>query len=156
MSIRAEASIDINAPIDDVWRVMTDLSAYGAWNPFIIEVMNPPRELGVGGMIALRVKFANGKEEHTRERILQIDGPTVDDDGVKRATFAYKFVSLLDTFGLVRATRVQSLSQKDGGPTRYDTHETFTGFAAKYVPLSSVQAGFEAHANALKAKCESR
>ena len=34
----AEASVTIEAPIDVVWAVMTDVARYREWNPFIVEV----------------------------------------------------------------------------------------------------------------------
>lgn len=36
MRHRLEATIDIDAPPEDVWRVLTDLDAYPEWNPFVV------------------------------------------------------------------------------------------------------------------------
>lgn len=50
---RIETAIDVAAPPHEVWRVLTDFSAYGAWNPFIDRIEG---EAALGAKIKVHVK----------------------------------------------------------------------------------------------------
>ena len=146
------ASVDIDAPIDQVWAVMLDTGAYDEWNPFVVraECATPPK---VGDPIKLHVRWANGRGTTSPERISEVDPPH-DDDGVRRATLGYVYEGLPAKLGLVRGTRHQRLSQAPGGPTRYETVEEFSGPLVPLAGPKRVEDGFRRHAEALKARCE--
>jgi uncharacterized protein YndB with AHSA1/START domain len=144
--LAAEADIEIAAPIDKVWRVMLATERYGEWNPFIVRVEGAAT---MGGRLRLHVRWHSGGGARSDEIVTQLDPPA---DG--RATLAYRFTGLLASIGAVGATRVQSL-RSDGTGTRYQTREEFRGWLSWALPLAKVQAGFDAHAKALKARAES-
>ena len=111
------------------------------------------------------------KSIQSKEEVVLLDPPDVNHaDGssvtTKSATWSYRFVSWLDYFNLVRATRIQRLteiikvspSKEEGGGkeqqrqrttyhTRYYTEEQFSGLLARFVPLKQVQLGFEVQAD---------
>jgi hypothetical protein len=144
----AEASSEIAAPIELVWRVMLDVDKYGEWNPFLhrIEAAEAPR---AGSEILLHVKWEGGGGASSRERITRLEAPAGG-----AATLEYVFEGLLHAVGAVNGTRVQSLRQNDAGHTSYHTREVFSGWLQMFLPLKKVQAGFEAHARSLKARAE--
>jgi hypothetical protein len=148
------ASVDIDAPLEQVWAVMLDTGAYAEWNPFVVraDCATPPE---VGEPITLHVKWANGRGTTSPERISIIEPPH-DDSGVRRATLAYVYEGLPSKLGLVRGTRYQRLSQANGGPTRYDTIEEFSGPLVALAGPKRVEDGFRRHAEALKKRCEER
>lgn len=150
----AEAAIDIAAPIDVVWRVMTDLPRYGEWNPFVVAIQAVDGAFRVGSSIALTVKWSRRGGASTIEVVDRLDAPARDGE-VQRALMEYRFVGWLPRLALVRGSRQQALEQRPGGPTTYRTSERFTGLLARGVPLAKVQDGFERHAQALKARAES-
>ena len=49
--VRSDA-IDIDAPVERVWEVLTDFERYGEWNPFTTRV---DANLEVGASVSLRV-----------------------------------------------------------------------------------------------------
>jgi hypothetical protein len=149
----AEASADIAAPIALVWQIMLDLPAYGAWNPFIFRADSASSSPGPGADLTLHVRWSDGSTVSSRERIITLD-PPAPGEGALRATLAYQFLGPLHTLHLVRGTRLQTLAQTPGGPTRYHTMERFHGLLRRFVPLAKVQDGFERHAAALKAAAE--
>ena len=57
----------IAAPADRVWRILTELSRYPEWNPFIRRARG---SLSVGGTVHVRVKAALGIPLRFRARIL--------------------------------------------------------------------------------------
>jgi hypothetical protein len=149
---RPGATVSIDAPLERVWAVMTDVAAYGEWNPFVyrVECPTPPRP---GDAIVLHVRWANGRSSVSPERISLVE-PPYQDDGIRRATLAYVYEGLPARIGLVRGVRHQRLSQVAGGATVYDTVEEFSGPLVALAGPGRVAEGFRRHAEALKARCE--
>ena len=54
MSFIIDQSIEVEAPVEIVWEVITDLPRYGEWNPFVIECRSG---LEVGDPIVMRVQI---------------------------------------------------------------------------------------------------
>jgi uncharacterized protein YndB with AHSA1/START domain len=84
---RPGATVSIDAPLDRVWEVMTDVAAYDEWNPFVyrVECPTPPRP---GDALVLHVRWANGRSSVSPERISMME-PPYQDDGIRRAALAY-------------------------------------------------------------------
>ncbi len=150
----AETTIEINAPVALVWKIMLDVRQYPDWNPFIIRVETPANVLSVGSRLVLHIRWANGSGMRSAEKVTQIEPPTSTVRTRRRAVLAYRFNGWLHTLGLVRSTRLQWLEQGLGQPTTYRTREEFRGLLAAAVPLRDVQDGFERHAQALKVWAE--
>jgi hypothetical protein len=155
MTPHAEATVEIDAPIDLVWKVMTDAARYGEWNPFVVELKPDGGALAVGGKIALRVRWGRGGGAETIEQVTRLEAPSPDVSGARRSIMEYEYLGWLPRLALVRGSRLQVLEQRPGKPTIYRTSETFTGLLARGVPLAKVQDGFERHARALKQRAES-
>ena len=150
----AEASCEIDAPIDTVWGLLTDVTNYDAWNPFVVHVQAPDGGTTPGALMKFQVRWVGGGSAKSKERVVSADAPTANADGVKTARWVYDFVSWMATVGMIRARRTQALRQEPGGKTLYTSHEVFSGWGSGGVPLGKVKAGFEAQAQALKASAE--
>ena len=146
------ASVEIHAPIEQVWAVMVDTASYGEWNPFVekAECALPPK---VGEPIVLHLRWPNGRTTRSPERITVVDPPH-EQGGVRRAMLAYVYEGLPSKLGLVKGTRHQRLWQQPGGPTHYDTVEEFSGPLVRLAGPKRVEDGFRRHADALKQRCE--
>lgn len=148
------AAIDIDAPLDVVWAVMTDTADYGAWNPFVqrVETPQPPT---VGNPIVLHVTWANGRRNRSPERITVLDAPTTDPvTGTTTAVMSYAYEGLPSKLGLVRSVRHQRLIQHPGGPTSYATVGEFSGPLVRFAGPGRVADGFRRHAEGLKTRAE--
>lgn len=150
----AQTEIEIQAPIAVVWSVMIDLQRYRDWNSFIIDVRHLPDRLELGVRFQLWVRWANGSQANAWETLTELAAPAPRDGSTRSAGLAYRYSSWLAQIGLVQATREQRLTQADGQPTLYRTHEVFRGLLAKYIALADVQDGFRRQALALKARAE--
>lgn len=146
------ARIEIDAALETVWAVMTDLPRYGEWNSFLFRA-DCAEEPRAGAPIRLHVRWTNGRTSTSPERISRIDPPATR-DGVRTARLEYVYEGLPARLGLVRGTRIQELSQEPGGPTVYDTVELFTGPLVRLAGPSRVAEGFHRHATDLKARAE--
>jgi hypothetical protein len=151
---RPEASIEIDAPLEVVWSVMRDTTAYDAWNPFVEHVESVP-EPGVGDALLLHVRWADGSTVRSPERVTVANGPETAPDGTTRATLAYAYEGLPARLRLIRGTRYQYVEQRPGGPTRYHTVEEFSGPMVRLAGPARVAEGFARHAAALKTRAES-
>jgi hypothetical protein len=152
----SQASATINAPAGLVWTVMTDMPAYGEWNPFILRIKRRGGpQPSVGDDILLRVRFGNGWEYDSPERIVTLDPPVAGKDGVLRARMEYEYVNWVHRYRLVRGRRAQTLTQAPGQSTVYETWERIHGLVAFIIPNRAVTGGFGRHAAALKQRAES-
>jgi hypothetical protein len=145
----AQASVEIEAPIELVWSVMIAVASYGEWNPFIVRV-DCDGAPAVGSLLRLHVRWARGGGTVSPEVITRMDAP----DASATATLAYRFEGWPHELGLVHGTREQRLDSLGEARTRYTTYERFSGLLARGVPLAKVQDGFERHARALKQRAE--
>ena len=148
------AQIDIDAPLDLVWAVMTDTGRYGEWNPFV-ERAETAQPAAVGNPIVLHVVWANGRRTRSPERITALDGPATDPvSGTTTALMSYVYEGLPSKLGLVRGVRHQRLTQHPGGPTTYATVEEFSGPLVRLAGPDRVADGFRRHAEGLKQQAE--
>ena len=150
----AQAEVLINAPTTKVWEVMMDLERYPEWNPFTPKVECPggPK---VGAPIRLHVRWNDGKQMVSPEKIVRIDAPERGANGLLRGVYGYNFGTILSTLNLVRSERLQIVEEQPDGKTLYRTTIQLTGLLASLTPLPKVQDGFDRQAAALKAYCES-
>ncbi len=155
MSGLSEASATIDAPAELIWSVMTDLPAYGDWNPFILRIKRRGGPVAaVGDDILLRVRFGNGREFNSPERIVAMQPPATGDDGIRRAKLEYEYYNWLHRYGLIRGRRSQTLTQAPGQSTVYHTWERIHGLLGFAISRRAITGGFRRHARALKERAE--
>jgi hypothetical protein len=136
------ATIQIDAPPEAVWAVLTDLGRYPEWNPLFREASG---QVAVGSRITLRsVHPANGRMMTVKSKI------TVADPGVE-----LRWVSSLP--GIISGEHRFVLTPADGG-TRLEQGEEFHGLLAA-LPLKTftrADASFRSLNEALKKRAEER
>ncbi|HEY5493897.1 MAG TPA: SRPBCC domain-containing protein [Candidatus Anoxymicrobiaceae bacterium] len=69
MAFEVRTSIGIDAPSERVWRVLSDLDAYGSWNPMIRSASG---KLVEGSRLDLRFEPEGRKPRHFRPRLLVV------------------------------------------------------------------------------------
>ena len=67
--VELRSEIEIRAPVELVWEVLTNLRAYGEWNPFIVEAEGQMRE---GAVIGTTVNFPGNRERNFRRRVVKL------------------------------------------------------------------------------------
>jgi hypothetical protein len=135
------ATIQIDAPPEAVWAVLTDLGRYSEWNPLFREASG---QVAVGKRIRLRsVHPANGRLMTVKPRI------TVADPGAE-----LRWVSSLP--GIMTGEHRFVLSPADGG-TRLAQSETFRGLLAAFAgrTFARADASFRQLNEAIKKRTES-
>jgi hypothetical protein len=134
------ATIQIDAPPEAVWSVLTDLDRYPEWNPLFRQASG---RVAVGNRIMLRtVHPANGRLMTVKPKI------TVADPGAE-----LRWVSSLP--GIISGEHRFALTPAGGG-TRLEQGETFRGLLAAF-PLKTfnrAEASFRGLNEALKKRAE--
>ena len=142
---------EIAAPIDTVWKVLTDVSGYADWNPFIVSARAKGDPAAQGTRLTFRVQAPNGTRAPSAEQVVEAHAPTQDAQGNWMARWAYVYCGPMSGIGLIRAKRVQTLTQAAGGPTVYESSWQASGMLIKMVlSESDIAAGMHAQTAALK------
>ena len=135
--------IEITAPADKVWAILTDLSRFPEWNPFIREARGEVRE---GAQLSVYINPPGGKGMTFKPRVKRVD-PGRELRWLGRLLFP----------GLADGEHIFEISELGEGSIRFVQREQFSGLL---VPLlwgsmaTSTRQGFEAMNAALKRRAE--
>jgi uncharacterized protein YndB with AHSA1/START domain len=140
MAFELDESRLIEAPIDRVWSVITDLPAYPEWNPFVVAARST---LVVGDPIQMRVRLVPPLVQPQREIIFEC---------VPQQRLVYG----LDG-AAIRSRRTHELSRAGEAATRYLSHFRLEG---RLAPLTGwllgrhLTRGFESMTRELALRAE--
>jgi hypothetical protein len=135
--------IEIDAPAEVVWKVLTDLPRFGEWNPFIREAVGI---IAPGERLTVRLKPPDGTARTFRPRVLEAEAPRT-----------LRWLGRLGVAGLLdgeHAFEIESITEQR---VRFTQSERFRGIL---VPLfrtmieGDTRRGFEAMNLALKQRAE--
>ncbi|WP_329125090.1 SRPBCC domain-containing protein [Streptomyces sp. NBC_01465] len=136
-------SIEINAPATEVWKVLTDLTAYADWNPFIREASG---DVAVGRRLTLKMFPADGKPMTFRPRVLAAD-PGVE----------LRWIGHFVLPGIFDGEHRFTLTATAAGGTEVEQAEKFSGLLVPFTAktISATRQNFAALNEALKIRIES-
>jgi hypothetical protein len=141
-TVRAE--IEIDAPAERIFDILTDLLAYPEWNPFTRRVESTLRP---GDPVHLFVRLRGESLSHRVETVTRNERPS-------RLCWG----TTIGAGFLLRAERCQTLTRIDEHRTRFVNEDVLRGWLAPIVMLAfgrAMQRGFESVATALKKRAES-
>ena len=136
-----QTEIEINGPLEQVWRSFTDLSSYKDWNPFIKQAEG---ELRVGNDLKMFLQPPGGKGMEFHPKVITV--------------IPNKEVSWRGRIpGLFTGEHKFTLEIVGGNITKFKQQSTFTGLATKFIGDDFVEGGrkgFEEMERALKERAE--
>lgn len=138
------SAIEIRAPLDAVWRILTDFSAYPEWNPHIRQVRGKPR---LGGRITIRSQPPKGRPVVLRPVLVAWSPPT---EFRWRGTFIARVL-----FTGEHGFKLEQLTETR---VRFHQDETFTGLLVPLyarLRLHKTREGFAEVNEALRERAES-
>ncbi len=139
--IRSE--IEIEAPIEQVWQILTDFASFPQWNPFIPRAKGKPE---LGSRLEVRIQPPGSKGLTFQPIVLRVE-----------SNRELQWLGKLSIAGLFDGEHSFLLEPLGPARTRFVQQETFRGLL---VPLlakwmsSSTREGFEEMNRALKARAE--
>lgn len=137
------SAIEIRAPLDAVWQILTDFSAYPEWNPHIRQVRGNPR---VGGRITIHSQPPNGRPVVLRPVVVAWSPPT---EFRWRGTFISRLLFTGD-----HGFKLEELA---GTRVRFHQDETFSGLLVPLyarLRLPKTREGFTEVNEALRERAE--
>jgi hypothetical protein len=141
--LEIQATTEIDAPADIVWRVLTDLAAFHEWNPFIREARGKPE---LGGTINVRVVSSLGLRLGFSAQVLACEPAHV-----------LRWRGHVGAPWLACGDHSFTILPVGPGRVRLVQRETFSGLlpgVAKRLLRRETQRGFDAMNRALKATAE--
>jgi hypothetical protein len=138
------SAIEIRAPSETVWRILTDFSAYPDWNPHIRKVQGTPQ---VGARITIHSRPPGGRSFVLRPVVVKWSPPT---ELRWRGTVISRRL-----FSGEHGFRVEELST---GRVRFHQDETFKGLLVPVyarMRLERTREGFSEVNEALRERAES-
>jgi hypothetical protein len=137
-----DTSIEIAAPPDRVWQVISDLESFSSWNPFITKAMG---RLAVGDTLSITIAPPGGRPMNFKPKLLEVD-----------PDHRIRWIGRFLVPGLFDGEHLLQVEPLGGGRSRFTQSERFTGlltwFSGK--TFSRTRAGFEAMNAALKQRSE--
>jgi hypothetical protein len=137
-------AIEIHAPAERVWAILTDFEHYPEWNPFVRRVEGKAR---VGSQLEVRMQPEGGRAMTFRPKLLRVEPER-----------ELRWLGRLFVRGLFDGEHIFRLEPLADGRIRFEQRELFRGLL---VPVLSsmldrgTRPAFEAMNRALKERAES-
>jgi hypothetical protein len=137
------SAIEIRAPLDTVWRVLTDFAAYPDWNPHIRQVRG---KAAVGSRLTIHSKPPGGRTVVLRPVVVTWEPPT-------QLRWRGTFISRR----LFSGEHGFRLEQLDDSRVRFHQDETISGLLVPFyarLRLPATRSGFAQVNEALRERAE--
>ena len=136
--------IEIDAPPERVWAVLTDLGAYKEWNPFITSARGEAR---VGERLEIFVEIPGAGGRAFRTKVLKADEAR-----------ELRWLGTLPLPGLFNGEHIFRLEPLASGRTRFVHAEQFTGLLIPFIggQIKKSERGYELMNRALKERAEQK
>jgi hypothetical protein len=142
MSTELRHEIEIDASPTEVWAVLTDISAYPDWNPFVRRIDGVPRE---GAKLDVEIVPPGGRAMSFKPTVL-----AAEPGRELRWLGRFLVPGLMDG---EHAFRIEPIA---GGRSRFTQSERFSGILVAFLKgtLRKTELGFEQMNGALKQRVE--
>lgn len=139
---KIQSQIEINAPAEQVWQILTDFAAFPQWNPFIPRISGEAKR---GGSLEVRLQAPDSVGMTLRPTVLEAE-PNRE----------FRWVGRLVIPGLFAGEHSWTLEPLGPNRVRFIQHETFTGLLVPFFRriLTATLRGFEEMNQALKVRAE--
>jgi hypothetical protein len=138
------ADVEIEAPVERVWKVLTDFNSYPEWNPFITAIQGKPE---AGERLVVTIRPPGRKGMDFRPNVI-----------AAREGKELRWLGRLFAPGIFDGEHIHELEELGPGRTRYTQREQFRGVLVRFVKsmLRDTQKGFQAMGEALRQRAEER
>jgi len=137
------AEIEIEAPAERVWEVLTDFAKFPEWNPFI-RLMSG--EVRTGAHLEVRLEPPGGRAMSFKPKMVNVE-----------TNREIRWLGRLLIPGLFTGEHSFTIQALDEKGVRFVQHEKFTGLLVPFMAKSldkDTKSGFEAMNRALKERAE--
>ena len=137
-----QSRIDIDAPVDRVWAIVSDAAAYPEWNPFIRRIEGT---LQPGSRLTVRIEPPGGSGMTFKPTVRAVEPNQL-----------VRWLGRLFVPGVFDGEHSLRLERIGSNRTRFTQSERFSGVLVPFLgsALSRTERGFEQMNQALKARAE--
>ncbi len=142
--VRIETEIEIQAPIEQVWQLLTEVQLYPDWNPFIREIDG---QIQVGEKLTVKLQPPGSSGMTFRPKVVKV-----------QPQHEFRWIGHFVLPGLFDGEHCFKLELIDANRVRFVHEEQFRGLLVplfKQSLMNETKQGFEAMNHALKQKAES-
>lgn len=135
--------IEIHAPADRVWHVLTDFASYPSWNPFVTRISGTP---AIGERLTVHLVPPGGRGMTFSPRVVELEPGKM-----------FAWLGHLGIRGLFDGAHRFELVPLDGDRTRLVQSEQFSGLLVRLLKKTldtSTRDGFVAMNEAVKRRAE--
>lgn len=140
MTINIDHTLEINAPKETVWRVISDMPSYGEWNPFVVACEST---LQANTPIKMRVRVFPFIAMPQKETIFEhIPG--------EKLSYGINI-----PFGALQSHREHVVHESASGTTTYESHFKLSGWLSPIVKMmlnKRLQQGFDGMSYGVRAR----
>ena len=143
MAKELRTEIEIDAPADRVWRVLTEFDAYPDWNPFLRRASGEVKE---GARLEVYMQSSGGRGMTFRPTVIRAE-PNRE----------FRWLGHLGVSGLFDGEHSFTIESLEGDRVRFVQSERFTGVLVPLMLLmieKDTKRGFEEMNQALKERAE--
>jgi hypothetical protein len=139
---RIQETVEIDAPAEKVWQVLTDFESYPLWNPFIRSINGVPVR---GHRLMIRLQPPGGRQMSFKPVVLEAAAPRV-----------LRWLGKLGVSGIFDGEHSFEVEPMDGERSRFVQSESFRGVLVPFVGgmLTKTAEGFRQMNDALKERVE--
>jgi hypothetical protein len=137
------AEIEIEAPAERVWGILTDFARFPEWNPFIRQATGEPK---TGARLKIRLEPTGGRAMSFKPKMLNVE-PNRE----------IRWLGRLLIPGLFDGEHTLTIEPLDEKRVRFTQREKFTGLLVPFMAKSidrDARRGFEEMNRALKERSE--
>ena len=138
---QVRTEIEIDAPPERVWQVLTDYAGWSEWNPLLYRAVG---QLGMGEQVEIAFDGPGAKKVRAQCTVVDLE---------PQRAWAWTYSVVLPL--LFRGVHRFTVEPGHSGRTRFAHREEFKGLLVPlFVKEAETQRGFEAMDRALKARVE--
>jgi hypothetical protein len=134
--------IEINAPAERVWNILTDTEKFPKWNPFVHRLKG---SLVQGETLEVFLGESEKKGMTFRPKVLEV---------AQNRTL--RWIGILLIPGLFDGEHIFEIESLGTNRVRFIQREKFNGILVRFFNFESTQRGFEAMNRALKVRAETK
>jgi hypothetical protein len=135
-----KSEVTINAPADEVWKVLTDLESYPEWNPFFVKAKG---RLAVGNELDVTMQPVGKSAQSFSPEILEIH---------QRRRLVWR--GRLGIPGLFDGTHYFLIEPVNATSVKFSQREEFSGILVPFAGFEPYERGWEKMNAALKRRAE--
>ncbi len=142
MKKEIKTQVQIHAPKEVVWSILSDFENYPSWNPFIVSLEG---NTAVGSQLKVRIVPPKSKPMVFKPKVISYEN-----------NFHFSWLGSLGIKGVFDGLHAFRLEENSDGSVTFHQSESFAGILVRFINLDKTREGFELMNQKLKVLAEEK